>query len=110
MPDPAAYPREANADPAPARAALARRLRRQAAACTALGSPFYATLFERAAADGGSGGAIWRLLRGHESDPPGSALALRLLGAAHRLALAGRAPGLARHYPSTGGDGDADAA
>ena len=28
----------------------------------------------------------------------------------HRLALAGKADALAAHYPSTGGDGDADAA
>ena len=35
------------------------------------------------------------------------ALALRLLGGVHRMVLAGDAPDLARHYPSTGGDGDA---
>jgi hypothetical protein len=36
-------------------------------------------------------------------DPFGSALALRLLGAVHRIVLEGRAPRLARHYPSVGG-------
>lgn len=36
--------------------------------------------------------------------------ALRVLGAAHRLALAGAAPAYAAHLPSCGGDGDADAA
>ena len=34
----------------------------------------------------------------------GSALALRFLGAVHRLVLEGRAPALARHYPSAGGE------
>jgi hypothetical protein len=35
---------------------------------------------------------------------------LRLFGGLHRLALEGGAPALAAHLPSTGGDGDADAA
>ena len=71
-----------------ARAAVARRLRRQAQACRALGSPLYAELLERSTADA-----------------PGSALALRLMGAVHLLVLEGRAPSLARHYPSVGGGG-----
>jgi Uncharacterized protein conserved in bacteria (DUF2332) len=71
-----------------ARAAVARRLRRQAQACRALGSPLYAELLERSAADA-----------------PGSALAPRLMGAVHLLVLEGRAPSLARHYPSVGGGG-----
>jgi hypothetical protein len=43
-------------------------------------------------------------LRGHETDPAPSALALRLLGAVHRLVLTGEAPELASHYPSAGGE------
>jgi hypothetical protein len=39
-----------------------------------------------------------------------SVLGLRAAGAAHRAALAGRAPGYARHLPTCGGDGDIDAA
>lgn len=39
-----------------------------------------------------------------------SRLVLRLLRAAHFRALQGSAPGIARHFPSTGGDGDAEAA
>jgi hypothetical protein len=36
-------------------------------------------------------------------EPFATALPLRFLGAIHWLALAGRAPDLARHYPSAGG-------
>jgi hypothetical protein len=43
------------------------------------------------------------VLRGHEDDPGASALALRLMGAVHRIVLPGDAPELARHYPSAGG-------
>jgi hypothetical protein len=42
-------------------------------------------------------------LHGHETDPGPSALALRLMGAVHRLVLRGDAPELAPHYPSVGG-------
>jgi hypothetical protein len=44
------------------------------------------------------------VLAGHEGDPAGSALALRFMGAVHRLVLEGRAAGLARHYRSAGGE------
>jgi hypothetical protein len=46
---------------------------------------------------------VFALLRGHEGDPEPSALALRLMGAVHRLVLRGDASDLARHYPSAGG-------
>ena len=61
------------------------------------------------AEDTEAGGPSLDVLKGHELDPPGSALALRLMGAIHRLVLSGSLPDLAVHYPSTGGDGDADA-
>jgi hypothetical protein len=44
------------------------------------------------------------VLDGHEDDPGPSALALRLMGAVHRLVLRGDAPALAAHYPSAGGE------
>ena len=91
-----------------AKATIARRLRTQAGACQELGSPLYARLLDRAAADVEAGGVAWRLLEGHEGDPGPSALALRLLGAVHRLALTGAAPELARHYPSAGGTDRSD--
>jgi hypothetical protein len=93
-----------------ARAVLARRLRTQGRACADLGSPLYAELMERAAADVEAGGIMRDVLAGHEPDPGPSALALRLFGGLHRLALEGDAPDLAARLPSTGGDGDAAAA
>ncbi|WP_432572599.1 DUF2332 domain-containing protein [Kineococcus sp. SYSU DK005] len=89
---------------------LADLLHAQARACADLGSPLYAHLLTRAGEDALAGGPVRRVLAGHEDDPPGAALPLRLLGAAHRLALSGEAPGYAAHLPSTGGDGDARAA
>lgn len=85
------------------RSAGAEVLRRQAVWCRRLGSPLYGALLERAADDCAAGGPTWDVLAGHEGDPEASALALRFLGAVHRLVLAGDAPALARHYPSAGG-------
>ncbi|WP_432485386.1 DUF2332 domain-containing protein [Kineococcus esterisolvens] len=89
---------------------LAELLRGQARACADLGSPLYGHLLTSAAGDVLAGGRVRDVLAGHEDDPPGAALPLRLLGAAHHLALAGDAPAYAAHLPSTGGDGDAEAA
>jgi hypothetical protein len=50
------------------------------------------------------GEVVFAILRGHEDDPGPSALALRLMGAVHRLVLSGDAPELAAHYPSVGGE------
>lgn len=85
------------------RSSLADVLRRQAHYCSLLGSPLYARLLERAGDDVVSGGPVWRVLRDHLFDPAGSALALRFMGAIHRLVLEGRAPELATFYPSAGG-------
>lgn len=81
----------------------AEALAHQAGWCGELGSPLYAALLARAAADCEAGGPTAAVLEGREDDPPSSALALRLAGAVHRLVLAGEAPELARHYPSAGG-------
>jgi hypothetical protein len=55
-----------------------------------------------------SGDAVYGVLQGHADDPGPSVVALRLMGAVHRLVLRGDAPELAAHYPSTGGrPGDA---
>ena len=89
---------------------LAAQLRWQASACAALGSPFYATILERLAEDAEADGVTARVLAGHEDDPFESILTLRLLGGVHRRVLSGLEPKLAAHYPSTGGDGDAEAA
>ena len=89
---------------------LAGRLRWQAAGCAVLGSPFYASLLEAAASDLEADGPVWEVLRGFEGESAWAAVALRLMGAVHRLVLDDTLPDLARHYPSTGGDGDAVAA
>jgi hypothetical protein len=96
-----------DADP---RVAMARLLQIQAGYCERLGSPMYAALLERAAVDTTEKGPAYEVLRGHETDPPGSAVALRFMGAVHRLVLRGGAPALAAFYPSVAGraaEGDA---
>ena len=84
---------------------LLQAFRYQAVACAQLGSPMYADLLTRLHDDIRDHGVI-HLLRGHEDDPGPSALALRLLGAVHRLVLTGEAPDLAPFYPSVGGRWD----
>lgn len=88
---------------------VADRLRRQAAWCATLGSPLYSSLLESAASDVAVKGPVWRVLEPFAGEPGTSALALRLMGAVHRLVLDDTLPELARHYPSTGGEGDANA-
>ena len=85
---------------------FAEYLRLQSTACGRLGSPFYETLLARAADDAAAGGPIAAVLEGYPHAPVLSAMALRLMGAVHRLVLDGEAPTLAVHYPSVGGDGD----
>jgi hypothetical protein len=81
-------------------------LRFQSVACGYVGSPLYEDLLGRAAEDYEGGGPTLRVLAGHEDDPKDSALALRLMGAVHRLVLTGRAPALAQRYAAADGDGD----
>jgi hypothetical protein len=84
----------------------------QAEQCTRAGSPLYGTVLEGVRADVAAGGVCLEVLAGHESDPFGNVLPLRLLGAVHRIVLEGRAPELGACYPSVGGDpaaGDAAA-
>jgi len=74
------------------------------------GSAFYGDLLDHMAEDADASGPVARLLAPYDGKPWGEAYVLRLLGGVHRRVLAGSAPELARHYPSTGGDGDASAA
>jgi hypothetical protein len=91
------------------RADVAQGFRWQATWCGKLGSPLYCDLLTHAAGDIERGGPVWDVLDDPRSEAPGrdgalpGAQALRLMGAAHRLVLAGRAPELARFYPSVGG-------
>jgi hypothetical protein len=80
-------------------------MRWQSGWCERLGSPLYAGLLEHAAVEVERGGPAWAVLE-HDGVAPSllpGAQALRLMGAVHRLVLEGRAPGLARFYPSAGG-------
>lgn len=91
-------------------ARMVARIRWQAEACRELGSPLYERLLHCVADDVLAGGPAADVLAGHENDPGPSALALRLMGAVHRLVLERRAPGLALFYPSVGGAGGIDGA
>lgn len=89
---------------------LGDALRWQAEACRQLGSPMYERLCVEAAEDADGGGPVAAVAAKHAHlDRAGlieAAVPLRLLGAVHRLVLEDRAPGLARHYPTAGGDLD----
>ncbi len=80
---------------------------RQQARHSLPGSPLYERLLTELADDLDRGGVTAEVVAGHEGDRPGTVLPLRLLGAVHRLVLAGALPGLARYYPSVGGTGPA---
>jgi hypothetical protein len=84
--------------------------RKQADWCRRLGSPFYAYLLERSAEDYERGGPVRDLLEPHREESRGIARPLQMMGAVHRLVLEGRAPALARYYPSVGGSVDLDPA
>jgi hypothetical protein len=95
----------------PSRDRTAFLLRDQARYCGDMGSPLYARLLERAAADAEAGGPVFELLEPFDAlSFRADALALRLMAAVHRLVLTGLAPELAAHYPSAGGSTAADGA
>lgn len=88
-----------------------RRFLQQAGACADLGSPLYDRLLRLLADDCARRGATWDLVESRAHLRFGQAGPLRLLGAAHRLALSGVADGWAAVLPSCGGavpDDDAD--
>jgi hypothetical protein len=80
----------------------------QAKACAQSSSPLYGRVLDAVVADLRAGGVSAQLLTGCGDDPVGSALALRFLGAVHRIVLEGRGPDLAAFYPSMGGVADGD--
>ena len=86
------------------------RLREQAAHCLDLGSPLYEALLVGAADDYEAGGPTRALLAGEDTKPAGSMPSLRLTGALHRMVLERKAPELATHFPSVGGDAGVEGA
>jgi hypothetical protein len=85
-------------------------MRRQQRACAELGFPFYTTILEGCLADFAAGGPVADVFEGHGQVRSGDLLPLRFLGGVHRLVLERKAPALALHYGSVGGDGDAHSA
>lgn len=75
----------------------------QARSCDDMGSPLYGELCRVVAADVRSRGVCWSLLEPTAGLPFALAVALRFLGAVHRIALRGDAPTLAAFFPSCGG-------
>lgn len=86
----------------------AGRFVQQAAACDELGSPLWARLLRIVGDDVAAEGPSWSVIRERAELRFGQAGPLRLVGTAHRLALAGDAPGFAELLPSCGGVAPAD--
>jgi hypothetical protein len=85
-------PREEPDDPVAVK--VAKRARWQAYWCARLGSPLYGDLIARVADDIDAGGPFEALMTDPAIDPLGDVPMLRLMGAANRLVLTGRAPDL----------------
>jgi hypothetical protein len=86
----------------------AAQLRIQEKWCRAMGSPLYAGLLHAAAEDCAAGGPTWAVVDGYEDMSAGDVLPIRIAGSVHRIVLEGRAPELARFYPSAGGSDRGD--
>lgn len=84
---------------------LAELFRASADSCGSHG-PTNASLLAHAADDLEAGGIMAAVMAGHERDRAGSVPGLRFAAAVHRLVLSGRAPRLARHYATAGGELD----
>lgn len=94
--------------------AVRHALSLQAQACADLGAPFSAALLRHAAEDLGRNETLSRLFSPSAGVQTrtliADAVALRLLGALHDVALSGTAPEVSAAWPSTACGGDADAA
>ena len=75
----------------------------QSYACAALGSRIHGTVLTALAENLAAHGIVHDLTKDLDLRPGRDAVPLRIIGAAHREVLVGRAPQLARHYPSVGG-------
>ena len=82
----------------------AGRCTQQAESCAELGSPLYGRLLSLLATEVAQTGPTWEVIAPRAELRFGQAGPLRLLGAAHRLALRGAAPSWALMLPSCGGE------
>ena len=82
---------------------LYEAMQTQSYACEALGSHIHAVILMALADNLAANGIVNELTKDLDLRPGRDAVPLRIIGAAHREVLAGRAPRLAAHYPSTGG-------
>ena len=71
--------------------------------------PFYSDLADLFIEDVRRKGPVFHALAPYADEGPDRVYVLRMLGALHRMALAGESPELSAHFPSTGGDADAAA-
>ena len=92
------------------RQTLAATMRENAEQAAAWDAPFYAALLRHMAGDVLEAGPSWRLLEEFAEEPADHYYSFRALSGVHLRVLAGEEPELEDHYPSVGGDGDADAA
>ena len=80
-----------------------KRFEAQADSCSTLGSELYGRLLRIIAEDIGADGISWQVMSVGANLRFGQAGPLRLVGAAHRLALSGEAPAWGSLLPSCGG-------
>jgi hypothetical protein len=89
--------------PPAVRDSLLETIETQRFGCEMSGSDLYSDILRVVADDVAHGGVSAELLQPVASAPFGDAVILRYLAALHLLVLDGRAPELARHFPSVGG-------
>ncbi|MGA7569769.1 MAG: DUF2332 domain-containing protein [Candidatus Aquilonibacter sp.] len=88
---------------------VVRRFEQQIEAFAVMRSPLYARVTQLALENYRARGVVHDFFTDAPSRAVASTPGVRLMGALHYLALSGESPDLAAHFPSCGGDGDADA-
>jgi hypothetical protein len=89
---------------------LLETLRKNSEEAASWNSPMYSLFCERMHEDVEAGGPTWALLEPYADEPADEYYAFRALAGVHHMVLSKELPELERHYPSEGGDGDAEAA
>jgi hypothetical protein len=90
---------------------LVRHLQRNARTSASMGSELNRRLLMRVATDVAEGGVCWGVFSSYRPSGPvlDDGIGFRFMAGVHRLVLSGRAPELARFYPSAGGTETGDA-